>query len=255
MAVISLYRYQSSKYFDMNTHTLHDTVTVIIPAYNEEENIAAAVKTAIDVVSKLFSDFKIFIVNDGSTDTTGKIADQLASKNNNITVVHHQRNEGIGAAFRDGIAMASHYYLTGFPGDNDFSKEAFGNLLMARKKNCFVSSYMTDTSDREAIRQIISIFFSKMMNLIFHLRLKYYNGYFICPLKFVQPIRIKSPGFTFFAEIKIKVIKKNVKYIEIPFTYIPRLRGVSKALTWKSVFQTLYFIPVIIRDVHFTSYK
>lgn len=230
---------------------MKESVSVIIPAYNEQENIEGAVKTVQGVLTKELPDYEIIIIDDGSKDATGKIAEHIAQKNSRIKVFHHKINEGIGAAFKDGLRIATKYYVTGFPGDNDFSSPSFKDLVSARKKDAFVSSYMTTMADRELVRQIISNFYTKAMNILFGLKLKYYNGYFICPLRFVQSVQLKSTGFTFFSEVKIKVIKRNVKYIEIPFTYIPRLHGTSKALTWKSIFQTLYFLPVIIRDIYF----
>lgn len=232
---------------------MKDTISVIIPAFNEQESLASGVKTVLGVLSAIVGEYEILIINDGSTDATGKIADRLAQKNKNIKVVHHHNNEGIGAAFRDGIAIATKSYITGFPGDNDVSIQTFRNLLVARRSDALVSSYMISMAEREPVRQIISKLFTAIMNFIFGLHLRYYNGYFICPLSQLHRIEIKSKGFTIFGEIKVKLIKQGVKYTEIPFEYKPRQYGVSKALTWKSLMQTISMFFVLIRDIYFTS--
>lgn len=133
-------------------------------------------------------------------------------------------------------------------------KETFEDIVTARNNDCIVTTYATDMSKRELIRQIASISYTKMMNIIFGLKLKYYNGYFICPSEIIQTLDLKSEGFTLFAEIKLKLIKKiRLKYIEIPYDCALRLWGSSKALTWKSIIQTTKMFPILITDIYFGS--
>lgn len=232
---------------------MKDSVSVIIPAYNERESLEQAVNVVHNVLSEISADFEIIVVNDGSTDTTGIIADRIALTNKHVKVIHHKVNKGFGLTFRDGIAVASKEYITGFPADNDLNRNTFKTLLVLRKRDCIVSLYMITMSERELIRKIISIAFLNMMNLIFRINLKYYNGYFICPTKLLTKIPLKSKGFTLFAEIKIRLIHKGVKIIEIPFKYKPRENGISKALSLKNIIQTISFLPEIISDIYLKS--
>ena len=230
---------------------MKDSISIIIPAYNEEHSLEESVKVAASVVSKEVTDYEIIIVNDGSTDATGKIANRIRKRNSRVKVIHHKYNEGFGSTFKDGLRIASNKYITGFPADNDLYKETFRDIVTARKNDCIVITYMSDMSQRDITRQIISICYTKMMNFIFGLKLKYYNGYFICPAEMVKSLNLKSQGFTLFAEIKIKLIKNGMKYIQIPYVCAPRLWGASKALTRKSIIQTLSMIPILISDMHF----
>lgn len=226
---------------------MKDSVSIIIPAYNEEHSIEKAVQIAARVVSRDVKNYEIIIVNDGSTDATGKIANRIREKNKHVKVIHHDFNQGFGSTFNDGIQAASKKYITGFPADNDLFEETFQDIVSARKNDYIVTTYMSDMSIRNRPRQIISITYTKIMNIIFGLKLRYYNGYFICPSKIMQTLNLKSGGFTLFAEIKIKLIKKyGLKYIEIPYVCGPRLWGTSKALTGKSILQTIMMIPILI---------
>jgi glycosyltransferase involved in cell wall biosynthesis len=230
-----------------------DSISVVIPAYNEENSLLDAVNIVTRVLSHLVKEYEIIIVNDGSTDNTGDIANRIALKNKSVTVVNHKSNEGFGITFRDGIRIASKRYITGFPADNDLERETFEDIVTARKNDSIVITYATDMSQREVIRQIISIGYTKIMNSIFGLNLRYYNGYFICPTKLIKTLTLKSEGFTLFAEIKIKLIKKGIKYIELPYDCALRLYGTSKALTGKSILQALRFVPAIIGDIYFSK--
>lgn len=219
---------------------MSDSISVIIPAFNEEKTL----EDAVHVVSKVLREVKsyeIIIVNDGSTDATGKIAQRLARKNSNIKILHHAKNEGFGATFNDGLTLASKKFVTGFPADNDMYRETFRDIVRARKGGVLVSTYMSRDS-RPYMRRIATRGFTIVMNFIFGLKLKYYNGYFICPLKLVKPLTLESKGFTYFAELKIKLIKNGVKYIEISYICAPRRHGTSKALSAKSIFQALHAI-------------
>lgn len=220
---------------------MKDSISVIMPAYSEARTLKDAVKVAIAVLRDFTQDFEIIIVDDGSTDSTLHLAMAIAKKNSRVSFIHHQSNEGFGRTFRDGLAMASKEYVTGFPADNDLSTVTFRNLIAARRPDAIVSTYMTSMREREFIRQIFSHAFTNMMNLLFGLKLKYYTGYFIGPRKLIQPLTLTSNGFTLFPEIKIRLIKQGVPCIEIPFEYKPRLFGASKSLDLKNILQALSF--------------
>ena len=97
-----------------------DKISVFFPAYNEEENIENTVKKAIKVLEKNFSKWEIIIVNDGSIDKTGKIADRLAEVNPNISVIHHNPNRGYGGAFKSGLYAARYPWITFTDSDGQF---------------------------------------------------------------------------------------------------------------------------------------
>ena len=82
-------------------------ISIVFPAYNEEENIAKAAEQAIYFLESIFYDWEIIIVNDGSQDKTGEIINGLAQYHPKLLAVHHQGNQGYGAALKSGIQWAS----------------------------------------------------------------------------------------------------------------------------------------------------
>lgn len=230
---------------------MKDSISVIIPAYNEEKSLRDAVKVASRVIAKETKDYEIIVVNDGSIDDTGKIAKRIVLENTHVKFVAHGQNMGFGTTFRDGLAIATKEYITGFPADNDMYEDTFRDIVTARRIDHIGLTYMSDMSHRTLKRKLITYLYTKIINSIFGLKLKYYNGYFICPRQMVQSLNLKSTGFTLFAEIKIKLIRSGIRYIEIPYECAPRLYGTSKALTFKSIIQTFTMIPILIWDIHF----
>jgi glycosyltransferase involved in cell wall biosynthesis len=82
-------------------------VSMFFPAYNDGGTIASLVIRAVQVASRLTRDFEVIIVNDGSTDATRDIADELARTYPQVRVVHHPQNRGYGGALRTGFAAAT----------------------------------------------------------------------------------------------------------------------------------------------------
>src|SRR5437879_2553834 len=107
------------------------TLSVIIPALNEEENLAAAVTNVLDAIGDRFTDYELLIFDDGSTDSTGQVADRLATHNPRIRVVHNHRNLGLGCNYTNGAELARMEYVAWFPGDNEVPGQAVRAILDA----------------------------------------------------------------------------------------------------------------------------
>jgi glycosyltransferase involved in cell wall biosynthesis len=84
------------------------SLSVVLPAFNEEANIRAVVEDAYRTVPKIAPTFEIIVVNDGSKDRTGEICGWLVEELSNVRVVHHPQNRGYGAGFKSGIELARH---------------------------------------------------------------------------------------------------------------------------------------------------
>lgn len=79
------------------------SLSLVLPAHNEAENIEIVVERALEVLPKYTGDFEIIVVNDGSRDTTGAIIDRLAANDSRVRALHHPRNRGYGAALTTGF--------------------------------------------------------------------------------------------------------------------------------------------------------
>ncbi|OGG17621.1 hypothetical protein A3D78_05200 [Candidatus Gottesmanbacteria bacterium RIFCSPHIGHO2_02_FULL_39_14] len=224
-------------------------VSIIVPAYNEEDNIGAAIESVLKAVKETTDDYEIICVDDGSTDNTGNILKGLARRNKKIKIVRNEHNMGGGAAFKRGLAVASKTYISGFPGDNDMSWLSLRELLGAADRADLISSYMINPGKRSLWRRIISRIFVRLLNIIFNLNLKYYNGFFICKTKLLKKMPLYSGGVTLLAEIKIRLIKNGASFTEIPFEHTGRKSGASKAFTFKNIWQTFYSLVLVFKDV------
>src|SRR6185369_18011006 len=94
-------------------------ISVIMPALNEEQSLPHAVANVLHGFERFSLDGELIIVNDGSRDRTGEVAAELAERFGCISVLHHSIPQGIGAAFRDGLRLASGELVVYIPGDGE----------------------------------------------------------------------------------------------------------------------------------------
>jgi glycosyltransferase involved in cell wall biosynthesis len=225
-------------------------VTIVIPAFREEGNIEAAIDNVQRVAQKAALDYEIIVVDDGSPDKTGDFARLKAQTDPNIRVVVNAANEGFGYSFARGVKMATKEFITVFPGDNDMSAFSLKDLLEARGSADLVISYMQKTNKRSLFRRFISKIFVIIMNLLFGLKLKYYNGAFICRASLLKATPIKSTGLAALAECVVRLLKQGVSWRAIYFEHVGRRHEKSKALNLKSINAVLKTIWILWWDIY-----
>ena len=87
------------------------SLSLVLPGLNEEQNIERAVGRAASALERLADDFEIIVINDGSTDRTGELAERLAAKDCRIRVLHNERNMNYGVSLQRGIQAARHDWI------------------------------------------------------------------------------------------------------------------------------------------------
>lgn len=225
-------------------------ITVIVPAFNEEHNLVAAV-TSITHALRNYSDrYTILIVNDGSTDKTKEIAQRIGQKDSRIRIIHNDRNRGLGYSIRHALPQIKTRYVTIFPGDNDMSAQSLTRLVDEAEAAELVTGYMVHAGNRSWKRRLLSRVYITGMNRVFGLRLRYYNGPFLCDTARLHSLVLHSNGLDVFAELKIRMIRAGCSVKEIPFEHTGRKYGTSKAVTLKSVIQTIRTTGLLVRDMY-----
>jgi glycosyltransferase involved in cell wall biosynthesis len=233
----------------MTTNSIDQTISVVVPALNEEANIALAVREIIEALGQAhFSDWEIVLVNDGSTDRTASVMERLATENPRIRVVHNGSNLGFGGAYKSGLAAATLEYVIMVPGDNELPATGLLPILEAVGKADIVVPYWINTETRSWLRRLASYGFTAIMNVLFGLRLKYYNGTAVHRTKLVRQITINSNGFDYQAEALIKLLRRGCSYVQVGTSLGQRRAGTSKALRPKNVIIVLTSIARLFRE-------
>lgn len=214
------------------------SVSVIIPGLNEAGNIGNVIKTAIDTLEKQsFPDFEILAINDGSSDGTGKIIDELAAADPRIRVFHNPKPLGLGYNVRTLSLLASKDYVGFIPGDNETHPETVAEIFRHIDKADVIIPYIINPAVRSMYRRFLSVTFRTMINVIFGLNIKYFNGPCFFRRSVLKTAEMTTDGPAYMAEILVQLVRrKNISYVEVPMLMKAREYGKSNILKWKNVY-------------------
>ncbi|MCX5694575.1 MAG: glycosyltransferase family 2 protein [Candidatus Omnitrophica bacterium] len=212
-------------------------ISICIPALNEQNTLKEAVEDLLKTLALYAQKLDIIIVDDGSSDSTPQVAEQLAKQYHQVRVIHHPKKMGIGSCYRDALAFAQGDYFTWFPGDHENSAEEFILCMPYLTNDTVVTCYHLGQDPRSSFRHFLSQNYTWFLNKIFRLNLKYYNGLTVFPTSILRSLNLVTDGFMFTAENLIKAIKRGYKVVELSAPLRSRICGKSNALTFSSAAQ------------------
>lgn len=210
-------------------------VSVIMPALNEEDNITKAVESVAKSFDQLDVPGEIVVVNDGSTDRTREIIEELIEKHSFIQLICHDKPKGIGASYWEGVWKSQGEIVTFLPGDAENDAYEILRYLPLMEHVDIVIPFIYNQNVRTWKRRMISKFYKGIINFSFGMLLNYMNGSVMYRKSVLQNIELKSSGFFYQTELLIKSIKSGYLYAEVPCALQKRMSGESKALTFKSL--------------------
>ena len=219
---------------------LIDKLSVFFPAYNEEENLEKTVLDAKKVLSEVARQWEIIIVDDGSKDRTGEIADKLAAKNKNIVVVHHHPNRGYGAALKSGYKKAKYPWVAFADSDGQFDFSEIKKFLVQTKTADLILGYRIKRAD-SFMRSVFTFVWGMIPRIIFGLRIKDYS----CGFKLIKKEVFNSVqplvGEEKVTQIEMltKAQRKGFKIVEIGVHHFPREHGQQTGANLKVVLRSV----------------
>ena len=197
----------------------------MLPAYNEE---AAIERTAVELRAVLVHTgrpFEILVVNDGSTDRTGAVAETLAREGHGIRVIHHTRNLGYGAALRSGFAAARAEWIFLMDADGQFDPEELPAFLAASGAADFVVGYRPARAD-PIHRMMFAKVWAAMMSLALGVRVRDVDCAFkLMRRSYVTAAALEAGGAFLSAELLAKARRMGARIIELPVRHLPRRAG------------------------------
>jgi glycosyltransferase involved in cell wall biosynthesis len=235
--------------------TAKPTISIIIPAYNEEGNLKGTVNEVLKAFVDRFVAYEIIIVNDGSKDRTGEVANELARGNPHVIVLHNSPNMGFGYSYRRGVQAATCDYVGFFPGDDCLRSECIAAVFDQVGRADIISHYTSNLEVRLPMRRSISRLYTWLMNTLFGLHLTYFNGPTIHRREIIQSVKISTDGFAFLSEIMVRLIRSGHSYMQIGTPIRERKRGSSKAFKPRNVVSVVKTIGTLFWEVNVTNRK
>lgn len=201
-------------------------IGVVLPAYNEEAVIANTVRDCAKTLAVIAPDYEIIIVDDGSRDRTGAIADELAAENPRVRVIHNQGNRGYGGALIAGFDAVSKDLTFFMDSDGQFDIRDLARLLALREQGYrAVLGYREHRQDG-AIRRLNAWGWNLLVSLLFGLRVRDVDCAFkVYDTDLVRMLGVHSEGAMVNTEMLVKLKLLGVRTIETPVHHLPRLHG------------------------------
>lgn len=204
-----------------------DTVSIVVPLFNEEENINPLVENIINAAGADSRFLEIVLVDDGSADQTAAKAAKLAGRDKRIRLVRHECNQGLGAAIRTGLNAARGNFVLYTDADLPFDFRLIPQLFSLADENSVVAGYRLNRGEGGR-RLILTKVYNALVWLFFGLRMRDVN--FACkifPKRFLQKTEFNSQGSFIDVEILLEARRLGFEILEHPLRYYPRTRGLS----------------------------
>lgn len=216
------------------------SLSVFFPAYFDEGNIGKVVTKTAEVLEELtLRDYEIIVIEDGSPDRTGEVADELAAKFKKVRVIHHPQNMGYGATLKDGFLNAKMDYVFYSDGDNQFNLEELKKFVALIPYTDIVVGFRKK-KQYSLYRLFTSFCYNQLIRALFGLRyLDIDCAFKLFPTALFKQIKIDSTHVFIDAEIMLKAHLKGYRVTEVGVEHLPRMEGVSTGARFHVIFGTI----------------
>lgn len=215
-------------------------LSVFFPFWNEEKNVESVVLSALAVVDAVADKWEIIIVDDGSSDNTLKIAEELEKSHANVKIITHQPNRGYGAALKEGLANSIYKYVVFTDGDGQFDFREVDKFIEQIGSADVVIGYRKKRRDSYG-RHILMNMLKVWDRFFFNFWFKDIDcGFKMFTRKAIDELLpLRSEGAMITTEILAKAVRKKLIIKQVEVTHYRRVYGN----------QTGANIPVIARAV------
>lgn len=198
------------------------SLSLIIPAYNDEETVGRLIDDASSILSELCEDFEIVVCNDGSRDGTLEVLESKARSNSHVRVLNHPVNKGFGATIRELYLAGGKDYVFSLPGDYQYAPKELLAMAQGLRTHDFVIGWRVNRNDPPR-RKLQSHVYNLMLRVLYGHRHKDVNSIKLFKREILDKIQLLSATPFVDAELCIRAERAGYKVVEIPIEHLPRL--------------------------------
>ncbi len=200
------------------------TLSIVIPAYNEEGTIAAVVEESFKVLSSLAPDYEVLVGNDGSVDRTREILEDLQRKYARLRVFHHECNRGVGPTCWALYRMARTEWVAFFPGDGQVPPSELLRMVDGLQRFDVVVGLRRHRQD-SMIRIGAAWLWNRVGRLLFGLNVRDIDSVKLYPTSLIRSITVESTSPFMETEILIKAVERGLRVGNVDVEHLPRMAG------------------------------
>jgi glycosyltransferase involved in cell wall biosynthesis len=231
------------------------SLTVFFPVYNDEHTVREVTEKALAVCREIVDEFEIVIVDDGSPDASGLIADELARDHPEVRVIHHLRNRGYGAAVRTGLAESRYEWICFTDGDNEYDLSDLKKLWRLRDYYDLVITFRY-VRRYSGFRIVVSRVYNMVLRRLFFTRYRDVStGLRLARKTLIDELSLEASSPFIGAEIAIKTMLKGYRVGEVGIQTFPREFGRGSSTTPRNIYRTIVDMVQCHRRIFSQDYE
>jgi glycosyltransferase involved in cell wall biosynthesis len=201
------------------------SLSAFLPARNEEANVIPMAEALLRILPRIARRWELIVVDDGSRDRTGALADELASGRPFVHVVHRPVSRGYGAAVRAGLEAARHEYVFFTDCDRQFDAAQIADLVGALEHADAVVGYRSSRADPLA-RRLAAAAWNRLVRALFGLPVRDVNCAFkLFRREALADVVLHAEGAVFSTELMARMVERGLRIVEVPVAHFPRRHG------------------------------
>jgi glycosyltransferase involved in cell wall biosynthesis len=200
-------------------------ISVFLPSHNEEANVERVVAGYVREMPQVADDFEVIVVNDGSRDRTGRIADRMAAEDPHVRVVHHEVNRGYGGAVISGIRAARMPYVLLSDGDGQFDPAEVAKLAAFMPEYDVVVGFRARRADH-LMRKLNGAAWTMLVRILLGITIGDIDcGFKLFKRELLDGMELKARGAMISTELMARLAGGGARVKEVEVTHLPRLAG------------------------------
>lgn len=209
----------------MASQTRLSSISIFFPFYNEEANIQHVAQSALQIAPSIADRFEIILVNDGSRDATGAIADRLAANHPEVRAIHNRPNRGYGGAVRRGLEESRMDWVFFSDGDAQFDLAELPKLIALLSDSDMAVGYRMHRAD-PLPRRLNALCWGKLVRALFGIRVRDIDCAFkLIPRRLLDDVTLESDGAMISTELLAKATYRGLSIGEVGVHHYPRTAG------------------------------
>jgi glycosyltransferase involved in cell wall biosynthesis len=203
------------------------TISLVLPAYNEADNIEPMVAEATPALEANADDHEIIVVDDGSADATAEVTRRVIETYPRVRLVQHEVNRGFGAAVFSGFTSASKDWIFYTDADRQFVLSELENFVPYMEEADLIAGYRAPRRD-PFLRVFYGKGWSALCTLLFGYTVRDVDcGFKLFRREIIQELapQIESRGATFSIEWLVRAKRAGYRFVELPVSHRPRVAG------------------------------
>jgi glycosyltransferase involved in cell wall biosynthesis len=227
-----------------------NSLSIFLPAFNEEKNIIIVLDQILKLAPKISSEYEVIVINDGSLDQTAKNVEEIIRKNKKVRLINHKKNLGYGAALKTGFYSSKMHFITYMDSDGQFDFSEIDKLIPHLESAEVVVGYRIKRADKK-LRILIGHLWTFLMGVLLGVKLKDIDcGFKIIKREVIDNISpLESNGATISAELLAKAKRKGYKIKEVGLVHKARKFGTATGGNPTHIFRAFYDLALILPKI------